>query len=389
MKKRFIVLLIVIMAVIGIGVGVLFIIQGKSYLNVANPIKNIHAGYFDRDEVEEEQFIELAIRTCLGPMETVNEEEESCYYVIPIIGEDERGLLIAKVQGYALDEWKELEDQAEKHKNDLIDSEELQTLYYIGRFEPMSNSEYENAFQMVDANYGEGLTQYEILEYVFVVSDPVLYQDRGINNIVIGIVLLVIATGIMAAICICSIYRKVEKVKMQNLSDLIKERRSIKKYKADVMVPEEMINQVIEAGLYAASGRGKQAPVIIAVTNKELRDKIAEKNRQIGGFPEDVDPFYGAPVILIVIADATVNTAVYDGSLALGNMMLMAHDLGLGSCWIHRAKEEFEEDFGKEILKDLGIEGDYVGVGHLALGYADTELPKVPARKENRVYYTR
>lgn len=177
--------------------------------------------------------------------------------------------------------------------------------------------------------------------------------------------------------------------KMQNLSDLIKERRSIKKYKADVMVEEELIDKVIEAGLYAASGRGKQAPVIIAVTDKELRDKIAQKNCQIGGFQEGFDPFYGAPVILIVIADAMVNTAVYDGSLALGNMMLMAHELGLGSCWIHRAKEEFEEDFGKEILKDLGIEGDYVGVGHLALGYADTELPEVPARKDNRVYYAR
>ena len=176
---------------------------------------------------------------------------------------------------------------------------------------------------------------------------------------------------------------------MQNLLDLMKERRSIKRYKADVMVSEDLINQVIEAGLYAASGRGKQAPVIIAVTNKELRDKIAEKNRQIGGFPEDVDPFYGAPVILIVIADATVNTAVYDGSLALGNMMLMAHDLGLGSCWIHRAREEFEDDFGKDILKDLGIEGEFVGVGHLALGYADTELPPIPPRKENRVYYIR
>lgn len=177
--------------------------------------------------------------------------------------------------------------------------------------------------------------------------------------------------------------------KMQNLSDLIKERRSIKKYKADVMVEEELIDKVIEAGLYAASGRGKQSPVIIAVTDKELRDKIAEKNCQIGGFQEGFDPFYGAPVILIVIADATVNTAVYDGSLALGNMMLMAHELGLGSCWIHRAKEEFEDGFGKEILSRLGIEGDYVGVGHLALGYADTELPPIPARKENRVYYAK
>lgn len=176
---------------------------------------------------------------------------------------------------------------------------------------------------------------------------------------------------------------------MRNLLDLIKERRSIKKYKPDVMVSDELINQVIEAGLFAASGRGKQAPVIIAVTNKELRDKIAVENAKIGGFQEGFDPFYGAPVILVVLANLEANTAVYDGSLALGNMMLMAHELGLGSCWIHRAKEEFESDFGKEILKDLGMEGDYVGVGHLALGYADMDLPSIPPRKENRVYYVK
>lgn len=174
---------------------------------------------------------------------------------------------------------------------------------------------------------------------------------------------------------------------MQDLLDLIKERRSIKKYQPDKMVSDELIDKVIEAGLYAASGRGKQSPVIIAVTNKELRDKIAKENGKIGGFQEGFDPFYAAPVILIVIASTENNTAVYDGSLALGNMMLMAHELGLGSCWIHRAKEEFERDFGKEILKELGIEGDYIGVGHLALGYADMELPPIPPRKENRVHY--
>ena len=379
------------MAIIGSGVGVWLIVQGKSYLNVSNPMKNMNAGFFDREAVEEDQFIEMEIRTCLGPMKTDNNDEENCYYVIPIIDidGDERSLLIVNVKGYALDEWKKLETQSVKFQNDLIDSENMQTLHYIGKFESMSNMEYENAFQMVDANYGEGLTQYEILEYVFVVSDPVLYENKGISNIGIGTVLLVTTMGIILMVCIGSICRKEKGLKMQNLLDLMKERRSIKKYKADVMVPEKMINQVIEAGLYAASGRGKQSPVIIAVTKKELRDKIAEKNRQIGGFPEDVDPFYGAPVILIVIADATVNTPVYDGSLSLGNMMLMAHELGLGSCWIHRAREEFDDDFGKEILKDLGIEGEFVGVGHLALGYADMELPSIPPRKENRVYYVR
>lgn len=172
---------------------------------------------------------------------------------------------------------------------------------------------------------------------------------------------------------------------MSDLTKIIKERRSIRKFKPDE-VPKNLINEVIEAGIYAASGRGKQSPVVISVTNKELRDKIVDENRKIGGWEDGFDPFYGAPVILIVIADKAVPTAVYDGSLTLGNMMLKAHELGLGSCWIHRAKEEFDSDFGKEILENLGIEGEFEGIGHLALGYADCELPDIPERNENRVF---
>lgn len=173
---------------------------------------------------------------------------------------------------------------------------------------------------------------------------------------------------------------------MSELTKIIKERRSIRKFKSD-MVSKDLINEVIEAGIYAASGRGKQSPVVIAVTNKELRDKIVAENCKIGGWEKGFDPFYGAPVILIVIADKSVPTAVYDGSLTLGNMMLKAQELGLGSCWIHRAKEEFDSEFGKEILKKLGIEGDFEGVGHLALGYADCELPDIPERNDNRVFF--
>lgn len=173
---------------------------------------------------------------------------------------------------------------------------------------------------------------------------------------------------------------------MSELTKIIKERRSIRSFKSDT-VPKNLINEVIEAGIYAASGRGKQSPVVIAVTNKELRDKIVAENCKIGGWEEGFDPFYGAPVILIVIADRAVPTAVYDGSLTLGNMMLKAHELGLGSCWIHRAKEEFDSEFGKEILSELGIEGDFEGVGHLALGYADCELPGILERNDNRVFY--
>lgn len=173
---------------------------------------------------------------------------------------------------------------------------------------------------------------------------------------------------------------------MSELSKIIKERRSIRKFKPD-MVSKDLINEVIEAGIYAASGRGKQTSAVIAVTNKELRDKISDENRKIGGWAEGFDPFYGAPVILIVIADKEVPTAVYDGSLTLGNMMLKAHELGLGTCWIHRAKEEFDSGVGKELLAQLGIKGDFEGVGHLALGYADCDLPDIPARNDNRVFY--
>lgn len=173
---------------------------------------------------------------------------------------------------------------------------------------------------------------------------------------------------------------------MSELTKIIKERRSIRKFKSN-MVPKDLINEVIEAGIYAASGRGKQASLVIAVTNKELRDRIVAENCKIGGWEENFDPFYNAPVILIVIADRNIPTAVYDGSLTLGNMMLKAHELGLGSCWIHRAKEEFDSEFGKDILKQLGIEGDFEGVGHLALGYADCDLPEIPERNNNRVFF--
>ena len=160
-------------------------------------------------------------------------------------------------------------------------------------------------------------------------------------------------------------------------------RRSIRKYK-DTPVSKEQIDKILEAGLYAASGRGLQSPIIIAVTDKEMRDKIAAANAAVMGASND--PFYGAPVILIVLADKAAPTYVYDGSLALGNMMLEAEELGLGTCWIHRAKQEFEGELGKEILSMLGLKGDYEGIGHLALGYPD-EKPEAKPRKEGRAFY--
>ena len=170
---------------------------------------------------------------------------------------------------------------------------------------------------------------------------------------------------------------------MSEVINNMKTRRSIRKYKPD-MIPEDVLNRIIEAGTYAATGMGKQSPIIIAVTNKEIRDKFSKMNAEIMGV--DSDPFYGAPVVLIVLADKARPTYVYDGSLVMGNLMLAAHAEGIGSCWIHRAKEEFESAEGKAFLKSLGIEGDYEGIGHCVLGYVDGEEPKAMPRKENYVY---
>lgn len=161
-------------------------------------------------------------------------------------------------------------------------------------------------------------------------------------------------------------------------------RRSIRSYKSD-MIPKETIEKIIEAGTYAATGRGFQSPIIIAVTNKEMRDRLSKMNAEIMG--TDTDPFYNAPVVLIVLANKKYPTYLYDGSLVMGNLMLAAHDLGIGSCWIHRAKEEFESPEGKEILKSLGIEGDYEGIGHCVLGYVNGEVPEAKPRKEDYVYF--
>ncbi|MBQ7595520.1 MAG: nitroreductase [Clostridia bacterium] len=173
---------------------------------------------------------------------------------------------------------------------------------------------------------------------------------------------------------------------MNEVLKAIETRRSIRKFKPD-MPDDKLIDQIINAGIFAASGRNSQAVITVAVTNKELRDKISAANCTIGGWQADFDPFYGAPVILIVLANKECSTGIYDGSLVMGNLMLAAHSLGLGSIWIHRAKEEFETDEFKKLLADLGVEGEWEGIGHCALGYADCENPAAPPRKENRVYY--
>lgn len=174
---------------------------------------------------------------------------------------------------------------------------------------------------------------------------------------------------------------------MNEVIEAMRKRRSVRAYTEEVP-SDELVERVVDAGLWAASGRGRQAPIVLAVTDRALRDRLSAMNARIMGAPEGTDPFYGAPVVLVVLADRSVPTHVYDGSLVMGNLMLAAHELGLGSCWIHRAREEFDTPEGRQILADLGVEGDYEGVGHCILGYA-AEVPEPKPRREGRLVWAR
>lgn len=173
---------------------------------------------------------------------------------------------------------------------------------------------------------------------------------------------------------------------MNETLKVLESRRSCRNFKQD-MIAKEDLDAILKAGTYAATGMGKQSPIIIAVTDKTLRDELSKENRKIGGWEEGFDPFYGAPVILIVLARKDVPTHVYDGSLVMGNLMNAAESLGIASIWIHRAKEEFDSAFGKSILQKLGITDEYEGIGHCALGYAMEPVKDTAPRKENYVYY--
>lgn len=163
----------------------------------------------------------------------------------------------------------------------------------------------------------------------------------------------------------------------------LKTRRSCRAYKPE-HIEEEKLNAILEAGTYAATGMGKQSPIILVIKDPEVRAKLTKLNAAAMGM--DIDPFYGAPELVVVLANKAMPTYIYDGSLVLGNMMNAAADLGVASCWIHRAKEEFESEEGQAILKQLGIEGDYEGIGNLILGYAAKPTGNAAPRKANYIY---
>ena len=163
------------------------------------------------------------------------------------------------------------------------------------------------------------------------------------------------------------------------------ERRSCRKY-SSTQIKEDELNSVLKAGEYAPTGMGMQSPIIVVLRNKSIIDKLSKINAKIMG--KDEDPFYGAPTVLVVLADKNIGTYIEDGSLVLGNLMNAAYSLGLGSCWIHRAKEEFETDEGKELLKEWNISENYVGIGHCILGYPEEKSEAKP-RKDGYIRFVK
>ena len=179
--------------------------------------------------------------------------------------------------------------------------------------------------------------------------------------------------------------------------DNMKARRSCRAF-SSLTPPDELLAAICEAGTWAPTGHGKQSPLIVAITRKEVRDRLADMNARIwneqktarGGTPlESFDPFYGAPAVLLVLADRSVPTYLYDGCAVLTNLANAAEAVGLASCWIHRAKEEFNSPEGKQMLAELGIKGDYEGIDHLAVGYPAKAIPAPLPRKADYIRWVR
>ncbi len=175
--------------------------------------------------------------------------------------------------------------------------------------------------------------------------------------------------------------------------DNMKARRSCRAFTSE-MPARELIEKMCEAGIWAPTGHGKQSPLIVAITRKDLRDRLSKMNARIwneltvargGVAKEGTDPFYGAPVVLLVLADRSIPTYLYDGCAVLTNLANAANAVGLASCWIHRAKQEFDSEEGQAILKELGIKGDYEGIDHLVVGFPAMEPPIPLPRKADYI----
>lgn len=169
---------------------------------------------------------------------------------------------------------------------------------------------------------------------------------------------------------------------MNEILNALQTRRSIRSY-TEQPVPDELLDQVLSAGLYAASGMNNQKAVMVAVRDSETREKLRKMNAAVMGNP-NMDPFYGAPCVIVVLSDPEKMTWVEDGSLVIGNLLTAAHAVGLGSCWIHRAEQMFDTPEGKELLKRWGLPETLRGVGNCILGYAK-DTPETKPRTEGRI----
>lgn len=164
--------------------------------------------------------------------------------------------------------------------------------------------------------------------------------------------------------------------------EIIKKRRSVRSYKQEA-VPEELLDAVLEAGTFAPTGMNKQSPVIISVTSEKYRKELSRLNAEVLG--KETDPYYGAPAIVLVLADPEIGTFVEDASCVLENMMLAAASLGLGSVWVNRERQIFDSERGKELLREWVLPERLRGVGSIALGYAAAPLSEAAKRKENYI----
>ena len=163
-------------------------------------------------------------------------------------------------------------------------------------------------------------------------------------------------------------------------------RRSIRKYKPE-QIKDEELELILQAGAYAPSGKGAQPVHLVVIQDTAAIAQLSKMNADIMGTTSD--PFYGAPTVIVVLADKARPTFCEDGSLVLGNLMNAAHSVGVDSCWIHRARQEFDSDEGKALLKKWGIAGDYAGIGHCILGYHDDNYPSAAPRKKDFVTYVK
>lgn len=170
---------------------------------------------------------------------------------------------------------------------------------------------------------------------------------------------------------------------MNQVIECLTTRRSIRSFKPE-QVSEEHLQEILHASMYAPTGMNRQAPVIVVVQDPETIAQLTRMNSEYLDFTCP-DPFYGAPTICVVLTDPDVRTCVYDGSLVLGNMMNAAHSVGVGSIWINRARQEFDSEEGKALLRKWGLPETLIGVGHCALGYVDGEYPEAKPRKEGWV----